>query len=295
MTIVYLNGDLLPLEEARVSVLDRGFTFSDGIYEVLPVFQGRIFRLDEHLRRLDDSLTAILIRNPHSREEWTRICRDILERNPAEGNQSIYIQVTRGVSDRDHAFDSTLTPTVFAMCRPVRDRNYGDGVRAITHEDIRWQYCNIKSTALLAGVLLRQRALAADGSREAILVRNGRLTEGAASNVFIVSGAVIKTPEKDGYILPGITRDLVVELLNNAGFNCMETTVTESELRSADEIWITSSTIGIVPVVILDGRPVAGGHPGNTWKKADAIYRDFIHGAAAFPDESAGLGTVTSL
>ena len=278
MSIVYLNGDFVPLEEARVSVLDRGFTFSDGVYEVLPVFHGKIFRLEEHLQRLDNSLAAILISNPYSPAQWQKICMDILQFNHAgEKQSSIYIQVTRGVSDRDHVFDATLRPTVFAMCKPVREQNNRDGIRAITHEDIRWQYCYIKSTALLAGVLLRQRALDTDGSREAILIRNGHLTEGAASNVFVVHRGVIKTPEKDGSILPGITRDLVVELLRDSSYGCMETTVTEKELRSADEIWITSSTIGIVPVVILDGNAVGDGRPGKSWSEADAIYQAYIN------------------
>ena len=276
MSIVYLNGDFLPLEEARISVLDRGFTLSDGVYEVLPVFHGKIFRLEEHLQRLDNSLAAILIDNPHTREQWKNICIDILERNRTDGKMSLYIQVTRGVGERDHVFDSTLRPTVFAMCKSVIERDYRDGIRAITHEDIRWQYCYIKSTALLAGVLLRQRALVTDGSLEAILIRNGRLTEGAASNVFVVQHGIVKTPEVDGNILPGITRDLVVELLRDSGHGCVETGITEQELRNADEIWISSSTMGIVPVVLLDGVPVGDGRPGRIWREADAIYRDYI-------------------
>jgi len=248
------------------------------VYEVLPVFHGKIFRLDEHLRRLENSLAAILISNPYTRDQWQNICMDVLQRNYAgEKQSSVYIQVTRGVSDREHVFDATLRPTVFAMCKTVRERDYRDGIRAITHEDIRWQYCHIKSTSLLAGVLLRQRALDTDGSREAILIRSGRLTEGAASNVFIVCRGVIKTPEKDGSILPGITRDLVVELLQDSSYGCLETVVTEEELRSADEIWITSSTIGIVPVVILDGCTVGDGRPGKIWREADAIYQAYIN------------------
>lgn len=279
--VVYLNGDFLPLEDAKVSVLDRGFIFSDGVYEVLPVFQGKIFRLDEHLQRLDNSLDAILIGNPHTREQWKNIFLEVMERNPGGGKQSIYIQVTRGVGERNHVFDASLKPTVFVMCRPVVERDNRDGIRAITHEDIRWQYCYIKSTALLAGVLLRQYAVTTDGSSEAILIRNGLLTEGAASNVFIVQNGVIKTPEKDGHILPGITRDLVVELLRNAGLDCAETAVTEQDLRAAGEIWITSSTMGILPVVVLDGNHVGDGCPGEMWKKADAIYQDYINNECA--------------
>ena len=276
MSVVYLNGAYLPLEEASVSVVDRGFTFSDGVYEVLPVFYGKIFRFDEHLERLDSSLSAIRITNPHSRDEWREICEKILERNPAIEGQSIYVQITRGVGERNHIYSAELKPTVFAMCRPAGERNFKGGIKAITHEDIRWQYCYIKSTALLANVLLRQRAFDTDGSREAILIRDGRITEGAASNVFVVAGVVIKTPEKDGSILPGITRDLVVELLQNSGFECLETDIREAELRDADEIWITSSTLGIVPVTVLDGAAVGSGQPGPVWEKANAIYMSYI-------------------
>lgn len=276
MPVVYLNGGYQPLEEARVSVVDRGFTFSDGIYEVLPVFYGKIFRFNEHLDRLDNSLSAIRIINPYSRDEWREICENILERNPSNEGQSIYIQITRGVGDRNHIYGTDLKPTVFVMCRPVGERNFTDGIKAITHEDIRWQYCYIKSTALLANVLLRQHAFDADGSREAILIRDGRLTEGAASNVFVVAGGVIKTPEKDGSILPGITRDLVVELLRNSGYECLETNIMGEKLRDADEIWITSSTIGIAPVTVLDGSAVGNGHPGPMWERANAIYMSYI-------------------
>ena len=276
MSVVYLNGGYLPLEDARISVVDRGFTFSDGVYEVLPVFYGKMFRFNEHIERLENSLSAIRIINPHSRDEWREICEKILEHNPLNGGQSIYIQVTRGVGDRNHIYGVDLKPTVFAMCRSAGEQNFTGGISAVTHEDIRWQYCYIKSTALLANVLLKQRAYDTDGSREAILIKQGRLTEGAASNVFVVAGGVIKTPEKDGGILPGITRDLVVELLKNSGFECLETNITETELCEADEIWITSSTIGIVPVTVLNGAPVGNGHPGPVWEQANTIYTSYI-------------------
>jgi D-alanine transaminase len=276
MPVVYLNGDFLPLEEARVSVLDRGFTFSDGVYEVLPVIAGKIFRLDEHLKRLDNSLSSIHINNPHTHEEWKLILSEILKRNRCRDGHSVYIQVTRGTGERDHVYAEGMKPTVFVMCKSTGERDLSGGIRAITHDDIRWQYCYIKSTGLLAGVLLRMQAFKTDGSREAILLRNGRLTEGAASNVFIVSGGRVKTPGKDGSILPGITRDLVVELLQKSAYGCIETAVMEDELRSAEEIWITSSTMGIVPVVVLDGVKVGDGIPGNVWEDANTIYMSYI-------------------
>ena len=277
MPVVYLNGDILPLEEARVSVLDRGFTFSDGVYEVLPVISGKIFRLEEHLIRLENSLNSIHINNPYSFEEWKKIFTDVMVRNNYSDCYSLYVQVTRGSGEREHVYMEGMKPTVFVMCKSMGNPVPSGGIRAITHDDIRWQYCNIKSTALLASVLLRKLAFDTDGSREAILLRDGRLTEGAASNVFIVNEGKLKTPDKDGNILPGITRDLVVELLQKTPHGCTETVVMEDELRSAQEIWITSSTSGIVPVVVLDGIKVGNGIPGKVWENANAIYLSYIN------------------
>ena len=161
MSIVYLNGNYLPVEEARVSVLDRGFTFADAVYEVIPVYAESVFRVDEHLQRLDNSLNAIHISNPLSGVQWKQVFRDVLEKNPSSFDRSLYVQVTRGVSERDHLKTSNLQPTVFVMCREAGDRDYSKGVSAITHEDIRWDYCHIKTTALLANVLLKQKAQAA--------------------------------------------------------------------------------------------------------------------------------------
>ena len=275
MRIVYLNGEYLPQEKACISVFDRGFTFGEGVYEVIPVFSGCLFRLEEHVQRLQSSLSAIDIKNPYTLAEWQAIFTKLLEQNPARGDQSVYVQVTRGVSERDHIYSSEQVPTVFAMCRTIVERDLSQGVTAITHADIRWEYCYIKATTLLPGVLLKNRAKKQDGSMEAILIRDGYVTEGAASNVFIVKNGVIKTPEKDGYVLPGITRDLLIELLHKAGIPCEETRITEAELEEADEIWITSSTIDIAPIVRLDGKPVGTGKTGAMWKRAIDLYRSF--------------------
>lgn len=273
MDLVYLNGEYLPLEEARISVLDRGFTFGDGVYEVIPVFGGGILCPDEHLRRLENSLAAVAIPCPLRRDEWRRIFTRLLRERTERGDCSLYIQVTRGVSEREHLYPDALTPTVFVMCRPIRARDYSHGVAAIIHEDIRWKYCHIKAITLLAGVMLKKLA-ATDGSLDAILIRDGFLTEGASSNVFIVKGDSIKTPGTDGRVLAGITRDLLVRLLREAGIGCEEAAITETELKSADEIWLTSSTLGVAPVVRLNGQPVGDGVPGTVWRGAHRLYED---------------------
>ena len=276
MSLVYLNGEYLPISEARVSVLDRGFTFGDGIYEVLPVYSGRIFRLAEHLQRLNNNLSAIYMDNPHSIDEWEELFKTLLVKNQIDNDYSIYVQISRGVGERNHTYDKGLTPTVFAMCKPMVSRDLVKGIRAVTHDDIRWQLCNIKATALLASVLLKRHALDKDGSQEAILLRNGKVTEGAASNVFIVLDGKVRTPAKDSHILPGITRDLVVELLQDTDFGCDESDISEKELLGAGEIWISSSTMGIVPVTILDGKKVGDGVPGEVWKIAAKMYQNFL-------------------
>jgi D-alanine transaminase len=273
MPTVYLNGEYLPLAEARISVLDRGFTFGDGVYEVLLVYKRKIFRLEEHLNRLDNSLAAIYMDNPLNHDEWCQVMSRLIKNNPVN-DQSLYLQVTRGVSERDHAIHLARNPTVFAMSNPVPQRNFTAGIAAITCEDIRWKLCNIKAITLLPSILLRHQALQS-GATEAILLKNGKVTEGAASNVFIVTGDKIKTPPKDGSLLPGITRDLVVELLQQEGIVCEESVLTEKELVNADEIWITSSTWEIVPVIKLDNRPVGNGQPGKFWQQAMDIYTRF--------------------
>ena len=274
MSIVYLNGEFLPLSEAKVSVLDRGFTFGDGVYEVIPVFSGNIFRLDEHLDRLDNSMAGLDIRLGLTRDELKNILTELVQKNPAQDNQQIYLQVTRGVSERDHHYGENLEATFFAMCKLMVKTDFTAGIHVISHEDIRWKYCHIKSTALLASVLLKKIA-SDENCQEAILVREGKVTEGASSNVFIVNDHVVMTPRKDTNVLPGITRDLLVELLQGSGVACMETDISERQFRQADEIWITSSTRGVVAVVNLDGVKIGDGRPGRYWQQAYDLYEAF--------------------
>jgi D-alanine transaminase len=276
MATIYLNGKYLPADQPCISPLDRGFIFGDGIYEVIPVYNGHLFRIEEHLDRLDNSLASVAIKTALAHQDWQSLLNELISRNGG-GNQSVYLQVTRGVAARDHAFPSNISPTIFAMSnplKPVAAEIYEHGVRAITLEDIRWKYCHIKTIALLPNILLRQQALDA-GAVEAILIRDEEVTEGAASNLFIVHDGVIITPPKGPLLLPGITRDLVLELAQQAGIPCRETRIHPDELKTADEIWLTSSTKEILPVTHLDDQPVGNGQPGPLWQQLIKIYQDY--------------------
>jgi D-alanine transaminase len=284
MCSVYLNGDFVPIDEACVSVMDRGFLFGDGVYEVIPAYGGRLLRLDHHLKRLQDSLDGIRLHNPLSNAEWKRILADLLLRNReqagAHNDQSVYLQVTRGTAaKRDHRFPEQVKPTVFAMSSAIGEPDPAletEGVAAVTLDDIRWQLCNIKAITLLPNVLLRQQA-SDQHCAEAILVKDGLVIEGSASNVFVIKDSVIATPPKGPLMLPGITRDLALELAAQHGLPYREAQIGETELREADEIWITSSTREIVPVTRLDGHPVGDGRPGPLWKTLIGHYRSYKH------------------
>jgi len=282
MSTVYLNGAFLPIEQACVSVMDRGFLFGDGVYEVIPAYGGRLFRFPHHLQRLQNSLEGIRLANPCGDAQWQSILTELLERN-REGagdhnDQSVYLQVTRGSAPkRDHSFPEQVTPTVFAMSTPIAEPDpniEAHGVAAVTLDDIRWQMCNIKAITLLPNVLLRQQATE-QSSAEALLVKDGLVIEGSASNVFVIKDGLIQTPPNGPLMLPGITRDLVLELAAEHGLRCSENDVPDTALRDADEIWITSSTREIIPVTRLDGRPVGTGLPGPVWKTIIGFYRNY--------------------
>lgn len=274
--IVYLNGKFMPIEEAHVPVLDRGFIFGDGVYEVIPVYSKHPFRLAEHLRRLQYSLDKVRIDNPMSEAEWSQLVAGIVERNAGE-DQSVYLQVTRGVARRDHAFPKGVKPTVFMMSNPLvtpAPALVESGVACITAQDYRWLNCDIKSVSLLGNCLLRQ--LSADvGATETILFRDGQLTEASSSNVFIVRDGVLLTPPKDNLVLPGITYDVVLEIARAREFELEVRAVSEAEVRSADEIWVTSSTKEVLAVTTLDGKPVGDGKPGPLFRRMHALYQQF--------------------
>jgi D-alanine transaminase len=275
--LVYLNGEYLPPADAKISVFDRGFMFGDGVYEFLPVFGRRLFRLTQHLARLDNSLRALRIDNPLSTNEWHELCEYLVDNNDAD-DQSIYIHITRGVAPRDHHFPGrNVKPTVFAYAQPLpypTPEQFNNGVSAITAKDIRWDRCDIKATALLANALLRQQAVEA-GAAEAVLVRDGFMMEGAACNIFIVENGRAITPPKSNFILPGITRDLALELMRAANMPCEERAVSEAQLRAADEIWLTSSSREILAIVRLDGKTVGNGRPGPAHARALDLYRRY--------------------
>ena len=273
----YLNGQFLPLAEARISPLDRGFLFGDGAYEVIPVYSRHPFRIDEHLRRFQNTLDGIRLPNPHSIEEWRAIILRLIAEAPFD-DQAIYIQVTRGAdTKRDQVFPKGVAPTVFLFTAPLSEPTIAqreNGVAVITTEDIRWARCDLKSVALLANVLARQQAVDA-GCAETIMLRDGFLTEGSATNVFCVKDGVIITPAKDHRILPGITYDVVLELAAQHGAPHEIRPISEAELRSADELWLTSSTKEVLAITTLDGQPVGSGKPGPVTRQMHAWYVAF--------------------
>jgi len=276
MSIVYLNGKFLPEEQAFVPVLDRGFIFGDGVYEVIPAYGSKLFRLQEHLRRLQGNFQAIRIADPLSNQEWATLLNTLVEKNGG-GDLSLYLQVTRGVAKRDHAMPANIKPTVFAMCNPllpVPQNTIEQGVSAITLDDIRWQNCHIKAISLLPNILLRQAAVDHHAA-ESILIRNGLATEGAASNVFAVIGGILCTPPKGPRLLPGITRDVILELAAKHGIAHAERDIKAAELVDADEVWTTSSTKEILAVTRLDDKPVSGGKPGPLYKRMLALFQDY--------------------
>ncbi len=275
---VYLNGQFKPLAEAGVSPLDRGFLYGDGVYEVIPVYSRRPFRIDEHLTRLQATLDGIRLTNPLTVDAWKSVIFKLIADTPWE-DQSVYLQVTRGADDkRDHAFPpASVAPTVFAFASPLVTPSAEQrtrGVSAITVADERWARCDLKVLSLLANVLARQAAVD-QGCTEALLIRDGYLKEGAASNIFIVKDGVLLAPPKTRLMLPGITYDVILELAATHGQAVDVRELTEMELRHADEVWMTSSTKEILPITTLDGQPVGNGQPGPVAARMWQWYQDF--------------------
>ncbi|TRZ89312.1 MAG: D-amino acid aminotransferase [Rhodocyclaceae bacterium] len=286
MARVFLNGRWLPADQARVSVMDRGFLFGDGVYEVIPVYSRQVFRLDQHLARLQKSLDGIQLDNPYRPEEWIAFVTQLA--NEAEWeDQSIYIQVTRGpMPVRNHAFPEEITPTAVLLAEPMTPppaSQSEQGIGAVSAADIRWLRCDLKTTSLLANCLLRQLAVSA-GCVETVLFRDGFLTEGSASSIFVVKGGVLLAPIKNHLMLPGITYDVVLELAAQHGLPHEVRDITEAETRDADELWMCSSTKEVLPIVTLDGRAVGaavgsgvgtGGTPGPVFAQMYAWYQEF--------------------
>lgn len=277
----YLNGKFLPLADAKVSVLDRGFVFGDGVYELIPVYSKKPFRLDEHLRRLQGSLDGIRLANPHETGAWHELILRLVELQDF-ADQSVYIQVTRGTPiqgqpPRDHAFPQGVAPTVFMFSQPLvtsTPAQKAAGVCAVSAVDNRWQRCNIKAISLLANILLRQQAVDADCA-ETVMLRDGFLTEGAASNIFVVKDGVLRAPPPSRLMLTGVTYDVVLELAAAHDIPHEVRAISEAEVRSADELWMTSSTKEIMAIVKLDGVPVGAGVPGPLAQRMDGLYQTF--------------------
>jgi len=275
---VYLNGQFLPLAEAGVSPLDRGFLYGDGVYEVIPVYSRRAFRIDEHLKRLQATLDGIKLANPLAADGWKEVIFQLIAAAPWD-DQSIYLQVTRGADNkRDHAFPpATVPPTAFAFASPLLTTPAdvrAKGVAAISVPDLRWSRCDLKVISLLANVLARQQAVEA-GCAEALLIRDGWLKEGAASNIFVVKNGVLLAPPKTHLMLPGITYDVILELAVQHDQPLEVREISETELRTADEVWMTSSTKEILAITTLDGAPVGNGQPGPCGEQMWQWYQDF--------------------
>ena len=273
---VFLNGKFMPLEEATVPVLDRGFIFGDGIYELVPVYSRAPFRLEGHLERMERSLSEVKIANPYSRAEWTRIIEQMIEKQPFD-DQGVYWQITRGVAKRDHAFPKGVKPTVFMMSNPLVNPSrevVENGAKAVSAQDFRWHRCDLKTISLIGNCMLRQLS-AEEGAVETLLFRDGKLTEASASNAYIVNSGVIATPPKDNLILPGITLDVVFDIVKRGNLPMEVREISEAEVFGADEVWVTSSSKEIVAVVDLDGKKIGTGKPGPVFRKAWQLYQDF--------------------
>jgi D-alanine transaminase len=278
LPICFLNGEFLPLREARISPLDRGFLYSDGAYEVTPVYGGRPFRFTQHHDRLTRSLREIRMDDPLAREAWRDLYRELIARNAHSGDLYVYVQVTRGAEHgRNHAPLPDVPRTVFAFAAPWPEGRAGwreNGLPAVTAQDTRWARCDIKSVSLLANVLLRQLAVDANAS-ETILIRDGQLTDSSASSVHVVIAGELRTPPNSWKLLPGTTRSVIEEIADQAGVTWRSTPVSEAELRSADEILLGAATREVQPVASLDGKPVGSGKPGPVWRKLYDAYQAY--------------------
>ena len=285
LPVCYLNGAYLPLAEAKVSPFDRAFLFGDAVYEVVPIYGSRLFRLRQHLDRLNRSLAGIRMPPAMSHGDWAHVCQELISRNAADQGH-LYMQVSRGAEfGRNHAWPEGLKPTLFAYCTeldPLPDALLENGVAAVTATETRWARRDIKATALLANILLKK--LAADaGAFETIMLENGQLTEGSSTTVHVVKNGVIHTPPNSHHILPGTTREVVTELADLLSVRNLSTAVSESALRGADEIWLAFSTRGVLPVTKLDGAPVGSGVPGPLFKRIHLAFTNYIRELAKTP------------
>ena len=272
--IVHLNGALLRIADAKISVLDRGFIYGDGAYELVPVYGRQTFRMPHHLARLQHTLDAIRLPNPHTRDEWQRLIGELIEQQPF-ADQAVYLQITRGVAKRDHSFPDNVAPTVFMMSNPLPTPSREQvqrGIAVVTAEDNRWKRCDLKTISLLGNVLMRQLATDADAA-ETVMFRDGWLTEASSSNVLVVKDGVIVAPPKDNQILPGITYDAAIVFAREAGQAVDIRPVAKAEALEADEMWLSSSTKEVIAVTTVDGRAFGGGTPGPVFRRMYEVFQ----------------------
>lgn len=278
MSIVFLNGAFMPMEDAKISPMDRGFLFGDGIYEVIPSYSGKLVGFGPHIKRMQSGLAALDIELQWDQQQWLQVCEQLIEKN-GSGNLGIYLHVSRGAdTKRFHAYSDGIQPTVFAYAfeinpPPVADKSKVSGYRVTTAQDLRWQHCDIKSTALLGNVMHFQQSYAA-GKNETILYNSAnQMTEGSACNAYIVKDGRVITPPLDNHILPGITRFMLLDILRKDGtIEVEERPIDMSEVFSADEVWLSSSSKDIVPVIEIDGKAVGDGQIGDVWLAAQKLY-----------------------
>lgn len=276
-TPCYLNGQILPINQAQVSVMDRGFIFGDGIYEVLSVYGGRVFRFDEHMERMERSLAECRIPNPHSRAQWRAIAQSLLDHAdaPQANAHLVYLQITRGVAMREHAMLPGLTPTVFMMLQPMAmpsDAQRAQGIACVTADDFRWQKAHIKSTSLLGAVMARQISVDA-GAMETVMFRDGYLSEAAASNIWVVKNGVVMGPPKNNLVLEGIRFGVLETLCRDLGIGYELRTLSRDDVTQADELLITSATKEVLAITKLDSQPVGDGQPGPVYHALYAAYQ----------------------
>lgn len=275
---VYLNGNFMPMDQAQISPMDRGFLFADGVYEVIPVYQGQLFEWDAHYQRLENSLAGVFIANPMDKQAWLSLLQKLIALHPWD-DQFMYLQISRGQQiPRDHLPQADLIPTVFAYTNPLKplaDTIIANGIKVITLEDIRWQRCDIKSIALLPNVMAKYQAHAAGVDDVILINQQGYVTEGSASNMMMVKAGEIMTPPLSPNILPGITRQVIEKIANRHHIPFIEREIHQSELENADELWLASSTKEALPICQLNGQPIADGQPGAVWQQLRQHYQDY--------------------
>ncbi|MBL4681680.1 MAG: aminotransferase class IV [Pseudomonadales bacterium] len=274
MSISYLNGEWQAVEEAKISVLDRGFLFGDGVYEVIPVYKKKPFTLDLHLKRLNDSLKEIKLSNPRTTQEWTDLIMEGIERS-GEQNAALYLQITRGAdTKRNFVYPEKVVHTVFMMvsAASILERKVIKPYHFITLEDFRWNKGHIKSISLIAAGMIKNEAIT-QGADDAVLIKNGKVTECSAANIFIVLNGALITPPKSKYLLQGITRDQIIKVAISGGIKVEEREITPEELKQADEMFMTRSTHEAWPVGSLDGKPIGNGEAGVVWQEVDRLFQ----------------------